>query len=38
MGGGVLLEVVFSFLLSVAASVTAYYICKWLDKSDKDNK
>ena len=29
--GGVIMEVFISFLLSVVASVIAYYICKWLD-------
>ena len=26
-----------SFLLSVGASVVAYYICKWLDGNDSGN-
>ena len=25
------IDVVFSFIVSVAASVAAFYICKWLD-------
>lgn len=25
----------FAFLVSVAASVVGYYICKWLDRHDK---
>ncbi|MBE5891971.1 MAG: hypothetical protein E7286_01185 [Lachnospiraceae bacterium] len=32
--GGVIVEVFISFLLSVAASVIAYYICKWLDEQE----
>ena len=31
-GGEIHMEIAVSFLLSVAASVTAYYICKWLDE------
>ena len=27
-----LMETVVTFVLSVAASVVAYYICKWLDE------
>ena len=27
-----------SFLVSVAAGVIANYICKWLDRLDKDRK
>ena len=26
-----------SFLVSVAAEVVGYYICKWLDRHDRDN-
>ena len=29
--GGVIMELTISFISSVAASVVAYYICKWLD-------
>ena len=25
------MEMVFTFVLSVAAGIVAYYICKWLD-------
>lgn len=25
-----------TFLLSVAASIVGYYVCKWLDEHDKD--
>ena len=32
------LNSIFSFLLSVAASVIANYISKWLDGSNKDSK
>ena len=32
------MEILFSFALSVAASVAAYYICKWLDDQFKDGK
>ena len=27
--------VLYSFILSILASVLAYYICKWLDKQNK---
>ncbi len=33
--GGVWLDIIVSFFISVAASVIAYYICKWLDGNDK---
>lgn len=26
-----------SFLISILASVAAYYICKWLDGNNSDN-
>lgn len=29
------LKFLLSFVLSVAASVVAYYICKWLDNNDR---
>ncbi len=29
--GGALLEYIITFILSVAASVVSYYVCKWLD-------
>ena len=29
--GGAIMEVLASFILSVMASVVAYYICRWLD-------
>jgi len=28
------IETVITFIVSVAASVAGYYICKWLDKDD----
>lgn len=39
-GGGVWMEVVVSFLVSVVAGIAAYYICKWLDskRNHKDNE
>ncbi len=36
--GGVALEFLIAFLVSVLASVTAYYICKWLDGDDNGNE
>ena len=30
-------EIIISFLVSVMAGVTSYYICKWLDGNDSDN-
>lgn len=35
--GGVLVEIIISFLVSVMAGVASYYICKWLDGDDSDN-
>ena len=32
------MESILSFILSVGANVAAYYICKWLDRFDKDRK
>ena len=37
-GGGVVMEVVISFLVAVAAGVACHYIIKWLDSDRKDNK
>ena len=31
------MSIFISFLISVAASVVGYYICKWLDGDDSDN-
>ena len=32
--GGVSMDLIISFVLSVIASVAAYYICKWLDSEE----
>ncbi len=38
-GGGVYMEFVISFLVTVMAGVACHYIIKWLDSDDgKDNK
>lgn len=31
------MDAMISFVLSVAASVVAYYICKWLNGNESDN-
>lgn len=32
------MQFLFSFFIAVAANVTSYYICKWLDrKKDEDS-
>jgi hypothetical protein len=31
------MTVIISFLVSVAAGVVCYYICKWLDRNDDDS-
>lgn len=31
-GGGAIVQLITSFLVSVVASVVAYYICRWLDR------
>ncbi len=36
--GVLILQSVFDFILSVMAGVVAYYICKWLDRDDKDSQ
>lgn len=35
--GGAFVNCMVSFLVSVAAGVVSYYICKWLDGNDSDN-
>ena len=32
------MDILFSFILSVAAGIVAYYICKWLDEQFKAGK
>ena len=32
------MEMVFTFVLSIAAGIVAYYICKWLDGQFKGGK
>ena len=36
-GGGVRMEVVISFLVTVLAGVACHYIIKWLDSENKSN-
>lgn len=31
------LEYIIAFLISVLASVVGYYICKWLDRNDRQH-
>ena len=38
-GGGVHMEVIVSFIVTVLAGVISHLVCKWLDSKDhKDNK
>ena len=37
-GGGVYMELFFTFLVTVAAGVVCHLISKWLDRHDKGNK
>ena len=37
-GGGVQMEVVVTFLVTVAAGVVCHLISKWLDRHDKGNQ
>ena len=37
-GGCRLMAYIFSFVLSVAANVASYYICKWLEEQFKAGK
>ena len=30
-------DIITAFLVSVVASIAAYYICKWLDRNDNDD-
>ena len=32
------MDAIFTFILSVAASIVAYYICKWLDEQFRGGK
>ena len=32
------MNAIFTFILSVAASIVAYYICKWLDEQFRSGK
>ena len=36
--GVIPMDILFSFILSVAAGVVSYYICKWLDEQFKAGK
>jgi len=36
VAGGADMSVLSSFLVSVVAGIAAYYICKWLDRHDKE--
>ena len=36
--GVIPMDILFSFILSVAAGVVSYYICKWLDDQFKAGK
>lgn len=36
-GESIVREYLIAFLISVAASVVACYICKWLDRNDDGN-
>ncbi len=35
--GGEIMSIIIAFLISVAAGVVSYYICKWLDRDNRDN-
>lgn len=35
--GGVQLNYILNFLLSIAAGIVGYYVCKWLDRKHKDS-
>ena len=37
-GGGVWMEAVISFFVTVMAGVVCHLVCKWLDGNDKDNE
>ncbi len=36
--GGERMEILLSFIVSVAAGIATYYICKWLDRHDQDKE
>ena len=35
--GGEKMNIVITIIVSVMADVVSYYICKWLDRNDKDD-
>lgn len=35
--GGVFVEYIFNFFVSVVAGIAGYYICKWLDRNHEDS-
>ncbi len=37
-GGGVNMEIIIAFLVTVMGGVACHYIIKWLDGDEKDNK
>ena len=37
-GGGVHMEIVISFIVTVVGGVVCHLIAKWLDRNDKDNE
>ena len=37
-GGGVEMEMLITFCVTVVGGVACHYIIKWLDRNDKDNK
>ena len=37
-GGGVQIEIIITFLVTVAAGVVCHLISKWLDRHDKDDR
>jgi len=36
-GVNIMCDIITAFLVSVMASIAAYYICKWLDRNDNDD-
>ena len=38
LGGGVQMEIIITFLVTVAAGVVCHLISKWLDRHEKDSR
>ena len=35
--GGASMEYIVAFIISVTASIAGYYVCRWIEKNNKDS-